>query len=79
MRTACRESLGTTPAGGTAPHTLGAVTTIEAQLRGELHKYATEVREAAYSLPNGVGEHRLLMLSERMKSAACLGQMESSA
>jgi hypothetical protein len=46
------------------------VTTIEAQLRWELHKYAVELRKVAYSLPNGVGEHELLRLSEQMNSAA---------
>jgi hypothetical protein len=35
-----------------------------------LHKYAAEIREMAYSLPNGVGEHRLLRLSEQMNAAA---------
>jgi hypothetical protein len=54
------------------------VTTIEAKLRRELHKYATEVHALASSLPNGVGEHRLLMLSERMNASAGLNHMEKS-
>ena len=44
--------------------------TIEAHLRRELHKYAIELRQLAYSLPNGVGEHDVLRLSERMNVAA---------
>ena len=44
--------------------------TIEARLRRELHKYAIELRKLAYTLPNGVGEHDLLWLSERMHTAA---------
>jgi hypothetical protein len=42
----------------------------EAQLRQELHKYAIELRQITYALPNGVGEHDLLRLSERMRAAA---------
>ena len=44
--------------------------TIEARLRQELCAYAVELRKLAYSLPNGVGEHDLLWLSERMRTAA---------
>jgi hypothetical protein len=44
--------------------------TIEAQLRQELCDYAVELRKLAYTLPNGVGEHDLLWLSERMRTAA---------
>ena len=44
--------------------------TIEAQLRQELRDYAVELRKLAYTLPNGVGEHDLLWLSERMRTAA---------
>jgi hypothetical protein len=44
--------------------------TIEARLRRELHKYAIELRQFAYTLPNGVGEYNLLQLSERMIAAA---------
>jgi hypothetical protein len=42
----------------------------EAQLRQELHNYAVELRQITYALPNGVGEHDLLRLSERMRAAA---------
>ena len=44
--------------------------TIEVQLRQELRDYAVELRKLAYTLPNGVGEHDLLALSERMRTAA---------
>ena len=44
--------------------------TIEARLRQELCAYAVELRKLAYTLPNGVGEHDLLWLSERMRTAA---------
>ena len=44
--------------------------TIEAQLRQELRNYAVELRQLAYALPYGVGEHALLRLSERMRAAA---------
>jgi hypothetical protein len=44
--------------------------TSEARLRRELHNYAIELRRLAYTLPNGVGEYRLLSLSERMSVAA---------
>ncbi|MCV7032025.1 hypothetical protein [Mycobacterium sherrisii] len=44
--------------------------TIETRLRQELHNYAVELRQLAYTLPNGVGEHGLLQLSERMHAAA---------
>jgi len=44
--------------------------TIEARLRRELHKYAIELRQFAYTLPNGVGEYNLLQLSDRMIAAA---------
>jgi hypothetical protein len=44
--------------------------TIEAQLRQELRDYAVELRKLAYTLPNGVGEHDLLWLSERMHTTA---------
>ena len=44
--------------------------TIEAHLRRELHKYAVELRKLAYSVPNGVGEHGFLQLSDRMNVAA---------
>ena len=44
--------------------------TIEEKLRQELRDYAVELRKLAYTLPNGVGEHDLLWLSERMRTAA---------
>jgi hypothetical protein len=44
--------------------------TIEAHLRREMHKYAAELRKLAYAVPNGVGEHDLLELSEVMNVAA---------
>jgi hypothetical protein len=44
--------------------------TIEAQLRQELRNYAIELRQLAYTAPNGVGEHDLLGLSSRMRTAA---------
>ena len=39
---------------------------VEARLRQELRTCAAELRKLAYSTPNGVGEHALLRLSERM-------------
>ena len=33
--------------------------TVEARLRQELRDYAVELRQLAYTLPNGVGEHDL--------------------
>jgi hypothetical protein len=44
--------------------------TIEAQLRRELHNYAIELRQFAYTLPNGVSEYKLLKLSDRIMAAA---------
>jgi hypothetical protein len=44
--------------------------TIEAHLRREMHKYAAKLRKLAYTVPNGVGEHDLLELSEWMNIAA---------
>ncbi len=43
---------------------------IEVWFRQELRKYAVALRKLAYSLPDGVGEHGLLLLSEQMNSAA---------
>jgi hypothetical protein len=43
---------------------------VEARLRQELRSYAVELRQLAYTLPNGMGEHDLLRLSERMRTAA---------
>jgi hypothetical protein len=44
--------------------------TVEAQIRQELRNYAVELRQLAYTLPNGVGEHDFLQLSGRMRAAA---------
>ena len=43
---------------------------IEATLRQELRDCALELRQLAYTVPHGVGEHELLRLSERMRAAA---------
>lgn len=43
---------------------------IEATLRQELRDCALGLRQLAYTVPNGVGEHELLRLSERMRAAA---------
>lgn len=42
----------------------------EAQLRQQLRNYALELRQVAYTLPNGIGEHDLLRLSEQMRASA---------
>ena len=44
--------------------------TIEARLLQELRNSAVEVRRLAYTLQNGIGEHDLLRLSERMRATA---------
>jgi len=44
--------------------------TVERRLRQELRDYAVELRQLAYTLPHGVGEHALLRLSDRMHAAA---------
>jgi hypothetical protein len=41
-------------------------------LRQELRNYAVELRQLAYTLPDGIGEHNLLQLSDRMRAAADL-------
>jgi len=46
--------------------------TVETLLRQELRNYAVELRQLAYTLPHGVGEHNLLQLSDRMRAAADL-------
>ena len=43
---------------------------VEGQLRLELRNYAVELRQLAYTLPNGVGEHDFLQLSGRMHATA---------
>jgi hypothetical protein len=44
--------------------------TDEAQLRQDLRDYAVELRQLAYTLPGGLGEHDLLGLSGRMRATA---------
>ncbi|HET9890490.1 MAG TPA: hypothetical protein VFQ42_08320 [Mycobacterium sp.] len=44
--------------------------TVEMRLREDLRNYAVELRQLAYTLPLGVGEHDLLHLSDRMRAAA---------
>ena len=44
--------------------------TLEARLLEELRNSAVELRRLAYTLQNGIGEHDLLRLSERMHAAA---------
>ncbi|BBZ44248.1 hypothetical protein [Mycobacterium parmense] len=44
--------------------------TDETRLRQELRTCAVELRQLAYTLPHGVGEHALLQLSDRMRAAA---------
>ena len=43
---------------------------VEAQLRQELRNCAVELRQLAYTVPNGVGEHDFLRLSGRMRATA---------
>lgn len=42
----------------------------EVRLGDELRSYAVQLRQLAYTLPNGVGEHDLLQLSDRMRAVA---------
>jgi hypothetical protein len=44
--------------------------TTDMRLHDELRNYAVELRQLAYTLPNGVGEHALLGLADRMRTAA---------
>ncbi len=44
--------------------------TVETRLREELRKCSVELRQLAYTLQNGIGEHDLLRLSERMRASA---------
>lgn len=46
------------------------MSTLEPQLCETLRNYAVELRQLAYALPNGVGEHNLLRLSDRMSATA---------
>jgi len=43
---------------------------LETHLRQELRDCALELRQLAYTVPHGVGEHALLQLSDRMRAAA---------
>ena len=43
---------------------------VESRLQDEMRSCAVELRQLAYTLQNGVGEHDLLRLSERMRAAA---------
>jgi hypothetical protein len=42
-------------------------------LENELRNCAVELRQLAYTLQDGIGEHDLLRLSERMRAAADQG------
>ncbi|MGB6206687.1 hypothetical protein [Mycobacterium sp.] len=44
--------------------------TTESRLLEELRNSSVELRRLAYTLQNGVGEHDLLRLSERMRATA---------
>lgn len=44
--------------------------TLETRLREELRNCSVELRQLAYKVQNGVGEHDLLRLSERMRATA---------
>jgi hypothetical protein len=46
---------------------------VESRLQDEMRSCAVELRQLAYTLQNGVGEHDLLRLSERMRAAADRG------
>ena len=48
----------------------GFMPAVKAQLRQDLHDYAVQLRQLAYTLPDGVGEHELLRLSGRMRASA---------
>ncbi len=43
---------------------------VQSRLEDELRNCAVELRQLAYTLQNGIGEHDLLELSERMRAAA---------
>ena len=44
--------------------------TVETRLRQQLRDCAIELRQLAYTLPDGVGEHGLLKLSDHMRAVA---------
>ena len=48
----------------------GFMPAFETQLRQDLRNYAVELRQLAYTLPDGVGEHDLLRLSGQMRATA---------
>ena len=52
--------------------------TVEARLRQDLRDYAVELRQLAYTLPGGLGEHDLLGLSGRMRACADQGERQRS-
>jgi hypothetical protein len=54
----------------TPPELADFTPTGEVRLRQDLRNYAVELRQLAYTLPNGVGEHDFLELSGRMRTAA---------
>lgn len=43
---------------------------VQSRLEDELRNCAVELRQLAYTFQNGVGEHDLLRMSERMRAAA---------
>ena len=57
---------------GFGPSCLGkkVMFTVETRLREELRNCSVELRQLAYTLQNGIGEHDLLRLSERMRATA---------
>ena len=57
---------------------VGFIPAVEAQLRQELRNYAVELRQLAYTVPNGVGEHDFLRLSGRMCATADQGERQRS-
>ena len=56
----------------------GFMPAAEAQLRQDLRIYAVELRQLAYTVPNGVGEHDFLQLSGRMHATADQVQRQRS-
>ena len=47
-----------------------AMIPVQTRLEDELRNCAVELRQLAYTLQDGIGEHDLLRLSERMRAAA---------
>ena len=54
----------------TSAESPGLMPANEAQLRQELRDYSVELRQLAYTVPDGVGEHDFLRLSGRMRDTA---------